>query len=240
MISQTINLKDKYIYPVLVSRLLLFLLFQIIIALILGSWSKSEKFWLLSATFTNAVSITFLIFLFRNEGQNYLAIFRINRTSFRKDILIFAGIVLITGPLIFFPGYFLSLFIWSDPSIPAKMMFGPIESWLVYFLLIAFPLTIAFAELATYFVYIMPRLKSRMKFKWLAVLLPVLFLSIQHCTLPLIPDLSFILYRALVFLPFAFLIGISIYFRPSLFPYLAVLHGIMDFGTVLMFLLEIR
>jgi len=240
MLKHSYNQPGRYIYGVLASRLLLFLLFQVIIALIAGSWTKSEKYWLLSATFTNIVSIALLFFLFRREGQNYLSIFRISRSGFKKDILIFAGIVIISGPLIFFPGYILSLFIWSDPNIPAGMMFGPIESWLVYILLIAFPLTIAFAELATYFVYIMPRLKSQMKLKWLAVLLPVLFLSIQHCTLPMIPDLSFILYRALVFLPFAFLIGISIYFRPSLFPYLAVLHGLMDFGTVLMFLLELR
>lgn len=79
-----------------------------------------------------------------------------------------------------------------------------------------------------------------MKTKWLAILLPILLLSVQHCTLPFIPDMSFILYRALVFLPFAALIGISINYRPSLFPYFAVLHGIMDFGTSYMFLLELK
>ena len=82
-------------------------------------------------------------------------------------------------------------------------MFCPIESWMVYVLMVAFPITIVFAELATYFVYVMPRLQSRIKSKWFAILLPVLFLSIQHCTLPFIPDFSFILYRGLVFLPFA-------------------------------------
>lgn len=60
----------------------------------------------------------------------------------------------------------------------------------------------------------------------------------QHCTLPLIPDINFIIYRGLAFLPFAAIIGISIYYRPSLFAYFAVLHGVMDFGTVLMFLVE--
>lgn len=120
------------------------------------------------------------------------------------------------------------------------MMFGSIDKGLVYFLLLAFPLTIVFAELATYFGYIMPKLKEQLKVKWLAVFLPVLFLSIQHCTLPFIPDLNFILYRALVFLPFAILIGISINYRPSLFIYFAILHGIMDFGTASMFLLEIK
>lgn len=82
----------------------------------------------------------------------------------------------------------------------------------------------------------MSKLKKQLKVKWLAVLLPILFLSVQHCTLPFIPDLNFIVYRALVFLPFAVLIGLSIYYRPSLFIYFAILHGIMDFGAALMFL----
>jgi hypothetical protein len=86
----------------------------------------------------------------------------------------------------------------------------------------------------------MPKLKEQLKRKWLAIFLPVLFLSIQHCTLPFIPDINFIVYRSLVFLPFALLIGISIYHRPSLFIYFAILHGIMDFGAALMFLIEIK
>ncbi|MCU0460381.1 MAG: hypothetical protein MUE37_15000, partial [Bacteroidales bacterium] len=103
---------------------------------------------------------------------------------------------------------------------------------------ITFPVTIALAELATYFGYIMPRLRAGFKSGVPALLLPVLFLSLQHMTLPFIPDLTFILYRAVVFLPFALLIGIAIYRRPSLFPYFAILHGIMDFGTAVMFLIR--
>ena len=82
----------------------------------------------------------------------------------------------------------------------------------------------------------MPRLNRRIKQKWMVVLLPVLFLAIQHCTLPFIPDINFVLYRGLVFLPFAGLIGITLYFRPTLFPYFAILHGLLDFGTVMVLL----
>jgi hypothetical protein len=225
-------------FALLGSRLFLFLFFQAIIALIASSWHISEKYWLLTATLTNIVSIMFLFLLFRLEGENYFSLFKIYKSTFKKDVLIFLGITILIIPFVFAPGYFLSLLLWDDINIPTKMMFGTIDNSLVYLMLIAFPVTIAFAELATYFGYIMPKLKKQLKIKWLAVFLPVVFLSIQHCTLPFIPDINFIIYRALVFLPFAALIGISIYYRPSLFIYFAILHGILDFGTVLLFLME--
>jgi hypothetical protein len=239
-IRRIIKSSNTITFLLLVSRLALFIVFQALIALIVNSWETSEKYWILTATLTNIVSIALLFILFKRDGDKYFNIFSFNRASIKKDIIVFLGLAVVAGPIVFIPGYFLSIMIWGDPSVPTDMMFGQIEKWLVYILLIAFPVTIAFAELATYFVYIMSKLKTQMKVKWLAVLLPIVFLSIQHCTLPFIPDLHFIMYRALVFLPFAILLGVSIYYRPSLFIYFAILHGIMDFGTAVMFLLEIK
>ncbi|MFO7656730.1 MAG: hypothetical protein R6W78_06650 [Bacteroidales bacterium] len=214
------------------------MIFQAVIALILNSWEKSEKYWLLSATLTNIVSLWLLLILFRKEGKSFVELFRFNKETFKKDILIFSGLVIIAGPVVFLPGYFLSILLWNDPNVPTLMMFGPIEKGLTYFLLIAFPVTIAFAELPTYFGYVMPALAKHHNQKWMAVMLPVLFLSIQHATLPFIPDLKFIIYRSLVFLPLAFLIGVSIFLRPKLFIYFVILHGLLDLGTVVMFLME--
>lgn len=223
-------------YLILPSRLILFLLFQLMVALVAGSWEKSEKYWLLTATLTNIVSFSLLYVLFKSEGKNIFSIFSFNRATLKKDLLVFLVVVMISIPIGYLPGYFLIRMIWEDPNIPTALMFGHLEKGLVYILLIAFPVTIALAEIATYFVYVMKKLKQSLKWKWMAVLLPVLFLSLQHCALPFIPDWNFILYRALVFLPFAALIGISIHWRPSLFIYFAIFHGLMDFGTALMFL----
>ncbi|MCU0379280.1 MAG: hypothetical protein MUC78_13580 [Bacteroidales bacterium] len=222
----------------LVSRLLLFLVFQSIIAVTLSSWARSEGYWMLSATMTNMVSILLLCYLFRRGTVNYQSLFRINRGTLRKDIMLFAVLILIIGPLVFVPGYFVSVWLWGDPAVPTEMMFRPVERWLSIILVIVFPVTIVFAELATYFGYIMPGLRTELRSGWVAVSLPVLFLSLQHITLPLIPDLRFIIYRGVVFLPFAAMIGIVLYKRPSLFPYFAVLHGIMDTGTAIMLFFE--
>lgn len=239
-VNSTTKSSKTVIFLLLVSRSLMFLIFQALIALLLNSWETSQKYWLLTATLTNIVSIILLILLFKRDGIEYLSIFSFNKIHVKKDILIFIGLVILSLPVIFLPGYMISSALWSDPNIPTAMMFGGIEKWLVYALLLAFPATIAFAELATYFVFIMPRLKTKLNSNWLALLLPVIFLSIQHCTLPFIPDINFIMYRGIMFLPFSIIVGLSIYKRPSLFPYFAILHGLMDFGTALMFLMDIN
>lgn len=231
-------LKLPGLIALLGSRLTLFLLFQGLIALLVSSWSRSEGYWLLAATLTNLVSIALLFYLFRSEGKNYLSLFRFDRLTYRKDVRVFIMLALLIGPVAFVPNYLLSKWLWADPAIPYEMMFRPVEGWLAIIMLVAFPVTIVLAELATYFGYIMPRLMGGLRSKWLAVALPVLFLSLQHITLPFIPDLKFILYRGLVFLPFAALIGITLYKRPTLFPYFAILHGVMDLGTAVMFFIE--
>jgi hypothetical protein len=228
-----------YTYLMLISRLVLFLLFQALVAVVLQSWEASEAYWLLTATLTNIVSITLLFLLFRREGRSFRNLFSFNREAMRKDIYIFVGLLILTVPVALVPGYLLGNLLWNDPQVPATMLFRPIEPGLIYGLLIAFPVTIVFAELATYFGYVMPNLKKLHRSKWIALILPVIFLSIQHCTLPFVPDLNFIVYRGLVFLPFAILIGVSLYLRPSLFIYFAILHGVLDLGTVLMYLLEL-
>jgi hypothetical protein len=215
------------------SRMIMFLFFQALIALLTGSFVESQKYWLVTASATNVVSIFILVSLIRAEGGRFLGLFLFAKESWKKDLPAFLALTIVCGPVVFIPNHFLSIWIFGDDSIPFNMMFQPVSLPLTLVILVVFPVTIAFAELATYFAYIMPRLNLHMKHKWVAVALPVVFLAIQHCTLPFIPDAEFIIYRALVYLPFACVIGIALYFRPSLFPYFAVLHGILDFGTVM-------
>jgi hypothetical protein len=224
-------------YLILVSRLVLFLLFQSVIAL-WSSWETSQRYWVLSATATNIVSITLLYSLFRAGQRSFLALFRPDLRSWKKDLLIFSGAVLIALPVTFLFDRALARLIWDDPTTPVQLMFAPIDPLVAGVLVLLFPVTIALAELSTYFMYVMPRLKRQMNNGWAPVLLPVVFLSLQHCTLPFIPDMRFILYRSLVFLPFAAVLGVAIHKRPSLFVYFAILHGLMDLGTVMMFFRE--
>jgi uncharacterized membrane protein len=72
VITNAAEVNTEKLTVVLFSRLLLFAIFQSVIALLFNSWVESEKYWLLAASLTNLVSIILLIVLFKREGIKYL------------------------------------------------------------------------------------------------------------------------------------------------------------------------
>jgi hypothetical protein len=221
----------------LVSRSALFFLFQILIAALFwltgnpNAWSESARWWIFLPIFANLVSIFLLVRLFRAEGKRYLDILRFSRTTVKKDLLWFFGSSVIGLPIAAAPMSILAIFIFGDSMTPVNMMFRPLPVWALVVGLL-FPLTIAFAELPTYFGYVMPRLEAQLKNGWIAWLLASLFLGLQHCFLPLILDGRFMLWRAGMYLPFALFAGLMLKLRPSLFPYFAILHALMDISAL--------
>jgi hypothetical protein len=91
-------------------------------------------------------------------------------------------------------------------------------------------------ELPTYMLFVMPRLEKQGVRPWLAVTLTGLFLSAQHIFIPFIPDLRFITYRLVMFLPFAFLIAVILRKRPRLMLFFGIIHVLMNLSLAVMFL----
>ena len=221
----------------LISRSVLFLAFQALLALAFtlfgqtNSWDKSAGWWVLTIIPANLVSIDLLGHAFRAEDKRFLDIFRFSRPTLKKDLLWFFGSSLIGLPLAFLPISNLAILIFGDSMTPVNMMFRPLPVWALL-VGILFPLTIAFAELPTYFGYVMPRLAVQLKNGWLAWLLCAFFLAAQHMFLPFLLDGKFILWRLGMYLPFALFAGLLLKFRPQLLPYFAIVHALMDFATL--------
>ena len=226
----------KKLLTLLFSRLFLFVFFQIVIAVFFTSWERSLKYWALTATLTNIVSIAFLIAFFRQENISYFSIFRFQKAKLKGDLIMFLILFFISVPSAILPSLALSILLWGNTEYYHQVLFQPLNYQLVYFLLFAYPITTGMAELATYFGYIMPRLKMYMKSKLIVIALPILAFSIQHCTLPLVLELKFIFFRGFMYLPFALIYGIALYKRPSLLPWLAILHLLIYILPMLMLL----
>ena len=228
----------------LISRSALFILFQLLIALFFAAigttvaqaWDESARWWTFMTFLANFVSIYLLIRLFSAEGKRFFDLFKFSRTEWKKDLLWFIGFSIIAMPIVGAPREPLAKAIFGDATIANNMMFRPLPTW-AFILSFLFPLTIAFAELPTYFGYCMPRLEAQLKNGWAAWLIASLFLAAQHMFLPLILDGGYLLWRFGMFLPFAIFTGFALKLRPSLLPYFVIMHALLDVTTVLVYLM---
>lgn len=225
----------------LISRSVLFMLFQALIAMILfvtgnaSAWDESARWWTFTVSLANFASIYLLVRLYDAEGERFFGLFKFSPTTWKKDLLWFILASIIAMPIVAAPREPLAKAIFGDAMIATNMMFRPIPTW-AFVLSFLFPLTIAFAELPTYFGYVMPRLSKQIN-GWLAWLITSFFLAAQHMFLPLILDGGYLLWRFGMFLPFALFTGFVIKLRPALLPYFVIVHALLDITTVLVYLM---
>ena len=238
----------SHLWLMLISRSVLFMVFQALIALIFATtgtasaWDESARWWTFMAFLANFVSIYLLVRLYNAEGKRFFDLFKFSRTTWKKDLLWFVLASIIAMPIVGALREPLAAAIFGDAMIATNMLFHPLPTW-AFALSFLFPLTIAFAELPTYFGYCMPRLFSkgesgtRPSMGWAAWLISSFFLAAQHMFLPLILDGGYLLWRFGMFLPFALFTGLVIKLRPALLPYFVIVHALLDVTTVLVYLM---
>lgn len=229
------------------ARTIFFLIGQAIIALILllvsgkSDWQASAGWWPMAVALADIFCLYLLIHWYRKEGKNFFSEFRIVRESFWKDLGIVLLTMIIGGPLSVLPNILLSTWLFGNPEATLDLFVGSLPLWAVIISGILFPLGQALTEIPMYMRYIAPRLEAKTSNNpglkpWLAVGLASLFLSLQHVTAPLVFDLRFILWRALMYLPFAIYVGILIRWRPRLLPFICAIHLLMNLSFVFMYM----
>ena len=231
-----------YHWFMLLSRSILFLSFQAFFALMLWmagkytTWMDAARWWPVGVFLTNLVCVFLLAAMYKQEGKRFSDVFRINKSTIKSDLLALVLIFPIVGALGFFPNLLLGRWLFGDSQVALRMFIQPLPLWATIVAVFLFPITQGLAELPTYFAFSMPRIESQTGKSWLAVGLAGFFLSLQHVFIPLIFDSRFILWRGLMFLPFALALGIQIKWRPRLLPYMAFIHILMDFSLAPYFL----
>jgi hypothetical protein len=225
-----------------VGRTVMFGLWQGLFALILAlqgnaaPWEASIAWWPITAILTNIVCLVLLYRLTRREGIGLRAVFGLEPHRIGREILICLGLVVASAPVTLLGSVGAGLWLFGDSQQPLDMFLRPLPVWAAALSLVLFPVTIALAELPTYYGYAMPRLAALSGRRWLAVGVTAFFLSAQHCALPLIFDTRFLAWRFAMFLPSAIVLALIISWRPRQLPYLMVIHGLMDLQIAWMLL----
>lgn len=193
-----------------------------------GAWTAAAAWWPVAATVTNLGTVAVLVALLRREGLGYRDLFRVQRRELRTDLLVLIVLLAVAAPIAFFPSPVIATMLWNDPLAGSRAMIQPLPSWGAWVAIVGFPVSIAFAELPLYFGYVLPRMRS---VRWVAVAACGFALAFQHIALPLLWDPRFLAWRLGMFLPFALLLGAALRWRPSLLPWLCIVHGLMDLSA---------
>ncbi len=244
MMSQTTQSLNRGPWFMLPARTVFFFLFQALFAvgfMLAGdrtAWNQSAAWWPMVVTLTNLVCLYLLIHLYRSEGKRYWDLFRFDRQHLKGDLGVLFVFLLIAGPVSMLPNSLLATMLYGDRLAPMSQFIVPLPPVGLLAAVVLFPITQGLVELAVYFMYVMPRLAKQIN-PWLAYILASFFLGIQHAMIPLRFDGRFFIWRSLMFIPFAFLIGAILKWRPRMFPYLAVVHVLIDFATGLMYLIPL-
>jgi hypothetical protein len=223
----------------LVSRLVFFAVFQVAAALLLAAagttnaWAASAAWWPLTAAAANLASLGVLQMLLRREGAGLACLYRPNAGSWKGDLWRLLLVTLAGGVLAAGTNLVLASWLYGDPQAGYTLLVQPLPLWAAVTAVVLFPLTTALAELPTYYGYLQPRLAQLTRRMWLVLLVPALFHAMQHITLPVLFDTTYLLWRGLMFLPFALLLSWVLRRRPSLLPYLVVIHFLLDLQAAL-------
>lgn len=227
----------------LLSRVLLFLVFQMLFFIcfsLTGSsnaWNQSADWWPFSVILTNLLSMFLLNRLLKRENRRFLDFFIFNRETVLKDFLLMSTVLITANIVAYAFNYYLGSLLFGDYIAGVNLFYRPLPVWAAWVALFLFPLTMPLGELPIYFGYVMPRLEVISGKKWIAVLLPSLFLSFQHVTMPLLFNVPFILWRMFMFLPLAFFIALTIRWKPGLMPYILIGHVFIDIMNSVMILI---
>lgn len=228
------KLKPGLLAGMLFSRTALFLLIQAALYLLFAlsgvssPWERSADWWPLNVSLANVACVFLLDGLLKREGKRFWDFFQFRKGENLKNFLMMSGVLLVCMPVAYLPNLLLGNLLFGDYMKAVDLVYRPLPVWAAWLQCFAFPLTMPLGELTVYFGYVMPRLEVVTKRKALALILPALMLAFQHAALPLLFDGRFVLWRLLMFLPFAFLIGLLIRWKPKLFPYILMGHFLID------------
>jgi hypothetical protein len=198
---------------------------------------SASAWWLWTVTLTNIVSILLLARLGRQESLRLRDLFFFNPRTWKADLRWFLVSLIGIALFVQLPGDLLSRLLWADTRVPLRMLMQPLPLAAIFPLMLLMPTTQALAELPVYWGYVTPRLCALGMKRWRVVTIVGLVLSLQHLFFSFQPDWRYDLWLALKYLPFALWTGYVVDRRPTVLPYLMLLHFMMDASLPVLVLL---
>lgn len=224
---------------VMISRSLFFFLTQIVffgfylIILKNNEWLLTAKYWPIFALSGGIISIIITGMIMKRDNEQIMDFYKFEKKHIFKDIITITVILLLLSPLVLISNILSTKLLFEDPTMIEKIMFQKLPLWALITSFL-FPVVTALTEIPVYYGFVLPKLSKQMSV-FIAMPAVIFFHLFQHCFLPFMFDIKFIIWRFIMFTPLAVILAITIYARRRLMPYLIIIHMILDFSAVMMF-----
>ena len=195
-------MNKKFLPALMPLRSIIFIAVFIVISMIAGKdLSDISNTWSVVASAVNIITVAALILLTKNDGGLKKLINYEKAKTTPKQAVGMSVLIICLG----MGGMYLAGFLCYGiiPYAP-PMMIAPIPVPLAVINLVLLPVSTALAENSIYLGCGVNTIKNR----YLSVILPAFFFAVQHSFIPTLPDVRYMIYRFLSFLPLTILLCI--------------------------------
>ena len=217
----------KLLYILLPLRPVIFLLFFMAGSLITNKeLSEISHWWSVADTPINILTIILLTAVAGKNGMTYRELINYQKGKTKVSRIILVSLVILTVGT---GGMYLAGFLCYGviPYLP-QMMIAPIHPVLAIINIPLLPVTTALAEDGLYLGCGVNHIRN----KYAAVLVPAFFFALQHSFIPPLPDLRYMIYRFLSFLPITVILCGYYYKKRDPVP-IMIGHALIDVATVM-------
>ena len=208
----------------LAMRSIFFLLASVLLYTILSrSFHEISRWWTITVTVGNIATLLVLWLICRRQGTTFARFINYEKGKTRGKTIIFVVLIMIATGM---GGMQLAGIICYGelPYFPV-MMIQAIPLWIAVTIIFLLPLTTTLAEDGVYLGVINQDNSKSM------VVFSALFYAIQHSFIPFLPDIRFVLYRFLSFLPLAVIMCFWYRKNRNPLPFM-VGHFVLNLATV--------
>ena len=188
-------MRNKKLILLMPLRSILFILVFLTVSAVTGKdLADISNIWSVAASVINILFVLSLVLITRKQG-GYLKLINYEKGKTRpKQVSAMIGIILLVG----MGGMYLAGWIcYGVIPYAAPMMIAPIPVVPAVINLIVLPVSTALAEDSLYLGCGVRQIEN----KFVAIIVPAFFFAVQHSFIPTLPDVRYIIYRFISFLP---------------------------------------
>ena len=217
-------MRNKKLILLMPFRSILFILVFITVSAVTGkNLSDISNIWSVAASVINILFVLSLVLITRKQG-GYLKLINYEKGKTRpKQVFAMIGIILLVG----MAGMYLAGWIcYGVIPYAAPMMIAPVPVVLAVINLIVLPVSTALAEDSLYLGCGVRQFEN----KFAAIIVPAFFFAVQHSFIPTLPDVRYIVYRFISFLPLTVILCMHYHKHKNPLP-IMIGHAVIDMAT---------